>query len=92
VLALMQQSKILLHPSSYEGFATVYSEALYAGAHVVGFCKPMDTVFEHQHAVESEADMVREVEKILTHRDTDHSPILTYSITETCRKILSLYN
>jgi glycosyltransferase involved in cell wall biosynthesis len=31
VLKLMQRSKILLHPSSYEGFGIVCIEALYAG-------------------------------------------------------------
>jgi len=37
VLALMQRSKVFLHPSNYEGFSTVLSEALYAGVHVVSF-------------------------------------------------------
>jgi glycosyltransferase involved in cell wall biosynthesis len=47
VIGLMQRSKVFLHPSSYEGFATVYTEALYTGAQVVGFCQPMNTIFKN---------------------------------------------
>lgn len=92
ILQLMQLSKILLHTSAYEGFATVYSEALYAGAHVVCFCKPMNNVFKHQHVVISEAAMVGEVENILADPVLDNSPVLAFSIEATCKSILSLYN
>jgi glycosyltransferase involved in cell wall biosynthesis len=92
VLDLMQHSKILLHTSAYEGFATVYSEALYAGAHVVGFCRPMNDLFKHQHVAGSESEMAAQVDKILSDDQVDHSPVLTFPIEETCKKILSLYN
>ncbi|MEQ9412742.1 MAG: glycosyltransferase, partial [Cyclobacteriaceae bacterium] len=42
VLLEMQKSKILLHPSSYEGYSTACLEALYAGCHVVSFTKAED--------------------------------------------------
>src|SRR6185312_4174287 len=42
LLAFMQRSKIFLHPSSYEGFSMACQEALYAGCHVISFCKPME--------------------------------------------------
>ncbi len=92
VLTLMQQSKILLHTSSYEGFANVYSEALYAGAHVVGFCKPMNKIFDHQHVVQTEEEMTSTVDKILSGSIPDHNPVLTYSMEDTCKKMLSLFN
>jgi glycosyltransferase involved in cell wall biosynthesis len=92
VLRLMQHSKILLHTSAYEGFATVYSEALYAGTYVVGFCKPMNEIFKHQQVVASESAMINAVDEILAGIHLDHNPVLTYSIKETCKKIVSLYN
>ena len=91
VLALMQQSKILLHTSAYEGFGVVYAEALYAGAHVVGFCKPMNVLFQHQHVADDENSMIDMVDQILSGTDIDHSPVLTCHINETCSSILSLY-
>ena len=91
VLELMRSSTIFLHPSSYEGFATVLSEALYAGAHVVCFCKPMENVFKHQYVVATETEMINKVSELLNDRSRDHDRIITYPIEETCRKILSLY-
>ena len=34
-------------------------EALYAGCHVISFCKPMNTDFEHWHIVNTEEDMIK---------------------------------
>jgi glycosyltransferase involved in cell wall biosynthesis len=41
LLHLMLRSKVLLHPSAYEGFSTVCLEALTAGAWVVSLTRPM---------------------------------------------------
>jgi glycosyltransferase involved in cell wall biosynthesis len=90
-LALMEQSKILLHPSSYEGFATVYSEALYAGAHVIGFCKPMNSLIHHLHTVGSVPEMISVAERILANENVDHSPVLTRPIEDVCDEVLSLF-
>jgi len=92
VLDLMQQSKIFLHPSSYEGFGFVLSEALYAGAHVLSFCRPMNNIFKHHQVVISEAAMIDEVDKILSATVADHSAVLNFSIEETCSKVMSLYD
>lgn len=91
VINLMQRSKVLLHTSAYEGFATVFSEALYAGAHVVSFCKPMNTLFNHQHVVDSEKSMIDKVDHILSGIGIDHQPVMTYPIADACNKVLALY-
>jgi glycosyltransferase involved in cell wall biosynthesis len=91
VLSLMQRSKILLHPSRYEGFATVYPEALFAGAHVVGFCRPMNALIHHLHVVGNVQEMIGVTERILTNEQVDHSPVLTCPIEDVCETVLSLF-
>jgi len=91
VMGLMRRSKILLHPSSYEGFATVYTEALYAGAQVVGFCKPMNTIFKNQHVVKTIEEMISVTAALLSDNRLDHESVVTWPIETTCRKILALY-
>jgi glycosyltransferase involved in cell wall biosynthesis len=91
LLAMMMRSKVFLHPSAYEGFATVFSEALYAGLHVVGFCQPMKTIFKNQYVVNSEEEMTEKVSELLSNGNLSHKSIITYPIEETCGRILSLY-
>lgn len=91
VMTLMRRSKILLHPSSYEGFATVYTEALYAGAQVVGFCQPMKEIFPHQHVVETIPGMIDTVQALLADEQLQHRPVITWPIETTCSKVLALF-
>ena len=91
VKALMRRSKILLHPSSYEGFATVYTEALYAGAHVVGFCQPMNEIFKNQHVVKTPEEMTARVDALLNDTNLNHDSVITWPIEATCQKVLALY-
>ena len=53
VLEQMQRAKVLLHPSSYEGFSGVCLEALYAGAHVISFCQARTQEIKQWHIVSS---------------------------------------
>jgi glycosyltransferase involved in cell wall biosynthesis len=73
VLQLMQRSKILLHTSSYEGFGLVLSEALYAGAHVISFTKPMRQQFEHFTQVNTASEMIFKTIALLKQ------PLITYA-------------
>jgi glycosyltransferase involved in cell wall biosynthesis len=91
ILALMQQSRVLLHPSSYEGFGVVCLEALYAGAHVISFCRPQHAWIKHWHYVADSAAMLDETIKLLSMPDLDHTPVLPYSIDTTAREMLGLY-
>ena len=92
VLKLMQQSKVFLHTSSYEGFGVVCLEALYAGAQVVSYCKPMHADFEHHHIVKSQEDMRKKLLELLDNKKLNHDSVLTWPIEESCKKILSLYS
>jgi glycosyltransferase involved in cell wall biosynthesis len=91
VLQLMQRSKILLHPSAYEGFATVYTEALYAGMQVVGFVQPMQHGFKKLYIVQSAEEMIAAAAKLLARTDTRYEPVLTRHIDDTCRQVLALF-
>lgn len=91
VLALMQRSKVFLHPSNYEGFSTVLSEALYAGAHVVSFCKPMVKDFRHHYVVKTNEEMNKGVLKILSSKNLDHLPVLVCSVQQVAKNVISLF-
>jgi len=92
VLQLMQQSKIFLHTSEYEGYGTVLSEALYAGAQVVSFCKPMKETFEHEYLVSSKEKAVCKLMDILNDKNREHRRVLAYSINDVAEKILQLFH
>ena len=90
VLKLMQQSKILLHTSSYEGLSTVCLEALYAGAHVISFCYPFEHAVPHWHVVHSKEEMTARTIQILLDPDTDYQPILLHSMDDSARAFMNL--
>jgi glycosyltransferase involved in cell wall biosynthesis len=91
VLELMQQSKILLHPSSYEGFAAVCAEALYAGAKVVSFVQPMKQDFENWYVVKNEEEMFSCLDLLLDEKLRSGRRVLTYSSDRSAKEILALY-
>ena len=91
VLELMQASKIFLHPSSYEGYGAVMSEALYAGDHVISFCKPMDKDFRHHHVVKDKNEMNNELVTILKDTKRNHERVLMYSIQQVAKNMISLF-
>jgi glycosyltransferase involved in cell wall biosynthesis len=92
VLDLMQRARIFLHPSSYEGFGMVCAEALYAGAKVVSFCKPMTAGFRHQYVVQSASEMEMKVLELLSIENNTPERVLTFPMEECCRQVLSLYS
>jgi glycosyltransferase involved in cell wall biosynthesis len=91
ILDIMGESRILVHPSSYEGFSTVCAEALYAGAQVISYCQPMHTHFDHHHIVNTKDEMNKKLLELLDNRNLNHDSVLTWPIGEACKKILSLY-
>jgi glycosyltransferase involved in cell wall biosynthesis len=90
-LKLMQHSKILLHTSSYEGFGMVCTEALYAGAHVISFLKPMNANIKHWHIVNSKNDMVEKALEILLNDATKYTSVLPYSMDDTAIEIMKCF-
>jgi glycosyltransferase involved in cell wall biosynthesis len=92
VLALMERSRIFLHTSNYEGFGAVHAEALYAGAHVISFTKPMNNTFEHYCHVKNKEEMIQMVKGILKNKQVRHEPVLMYSVTDVAQQMMSLFS
>jgi glycosyltransferase involved in cell wall biosynthesis len=91
VLQLLRQSKILLHPSSYEGFGMVNLEALVAGAHVISFTKPMHNDIEHWHVVKDEAAMAAKAIELLQDKNTVYTSLLPYPMDDTAIQVMRLF-
>jgi glycosyltransferase involved in cell wall biosynthesis len=91
VLQWMQQAKVFLHPSSYEGFSGVCQEALAAGAHVISFCKPMKQDIEQWHIVGDKEEMKNLALEILLNPATTFEKIIPYSIHDTAKKMMKLF-
>ncbi|HYC29294.1 MAG TPA: glycosyltransferase family 4 protein [Chitinophagaceae bacterium] len=91
VLKLMQQSKIFLHTSNYEGFSTVCLEALYAGAHVISFCEPVATQIPHWHIVRTKEEMLQKLLELLS-KPLDHTPVMPYSMKDTAMAVMKLFS
>jgi hypothetical protein len=87
----MQRSKILLHPSSYEGLGMVCLEALYTGAHVISFCQPFKQPIPHWHIVKDEAEMTEKALQLLAQDDLDHFPVLPFEVNKVATQIISLF-
>jgi len=91
VLLLMKRSKIFLHPSNYEGFGVVCIEALYAGAHVISFSKPMNAAIDQWHIVTNEIGMLGQSVALLQDEHIDHKSVLFSSMDNCAAKMVKLF-
>jgi hypothetical protein len=88
----MTRARVLLHPSSYEGFSGVCLEALYAGAHVISLRRAMTSAVAHWHIAERWNDLPDLVMSVLEDPRADHSPVLVYSMDDSARKMMRLFD
>jgi len=91
VLQMMQRAKAFVHTSNYEGFGAVCLEALYAGAQVISFVKPMDATIENWYIAADETDMVNKLESLLTNPDASYQSVLPFSIQRNARAMMQLF-
>jgi glycosyltransferase involved in cell wall biosynthesis len=91
VLLLMQQAKIFLHTSRYEGFSMVCLEALYAGCQVISFCKPMHRDIHRWYVVQTKDEMAQKAYEILSVVNPGYGKACPYSIKETSSSIMKLF-
>jgi glycosyltransferase involved in cell wall biosynthesis len=92
VLRLMQRTKILLHPSSYEGFSGVCLEALSKGAHVISFCRAMNRDIEQWHIVSTREEMIQRATALLKSQATVYDNISLQTMGETAKKMMALFS
>jgi glycosyltransferase involved in cell wall biosynthesis len=92
VLRLMQQSKVLLHPSSYEGFGMVFLEALYAGCHVISFVKPMKGEIKNWHIVKTREEMLEKSLELVQDTHLSFDRVLVFSIEDSAKKLIKLFD
>lgn len=91
ILSNMQRTIVFLHTSSYEGFSTVCAEALYAGAYVISFCKPMQYDIPNWFIVQSADEMANVAWSLLSDRQSLHSSVTAYRIDDTVTNIMQLF-
>ncbi|MFB9843055.1 glycosyltransferase [Mucilaginibacter ginsenosidivorans] len=92
VLDMMGRAKIFVHTSAYEGFGVVCLEALYAGAQVVSFVKPMDAEIRNWHFAHMQDDMLKIVKGLLDDPGTDHTPVIPYLVDDSNKAIMKLFD
>lgn len=90
ILNTMQRAKIFLHPSSYEGFGMVCIEALYAGAQVISFCKPVEAPIKNWHIAENKEDMIEKARQLLEALPPPEK-VLPFSIEATATSVMKLF-
>lgn len=91
VLLLMQQAKVFLHPSAYEGLGVVNLEALYAGAHVISFVQPLDRRIKNWHIVRNKEEMAALAVALLSDPLLAHESVLVKDMHDTAREMLALF-
>ena len=92
VLRLMQRTNIFLHTAAYEGFGMVCLEALYGGARVISFCKPMNIIIDHWEIARNHEDMLKLLDEGLKNPLGNHQSVLPFSIDETVQSIMKLFD
>jgi glycosyltransferase involved in cell wall biosynthesis len=90
-LQWLSRSRILLHPSAYEGFSGACLEALYAGAHVISFCDPMAGRIPHWHVVKDVEEMADCALRLLEDPATDHGRVLVHAMDESAARLMGLF-
>jgi hypothetical protein len=76
----------------YEGFGAVCIEALYAGAHVISFCDPMETTIQRWTIAKSSEEMTKKTLEILSKDNINHDPVLLYSMSDTAKAVMNLFH
>lgn len=91
VLQWMQRTKVFLHPSCYEGFVMVCLEALYAGAKVISFVRPMNKEIKNWYHVNDIQEMFQKTMNLLSLPHIEHEIVDDFIIETTATKMMGLF-
>lgn len=90
IFKLMQRSKILIHPSRFEGFGYVFAEALVNGMNVVSFNVGYAQDNPKWFIAKNDKDFINIIKKLLG--DTlNYDSVNLFHLNETLNKYASLY-
>lgn len=89
VLKLMKKTRILLHPSSFEGFSGACLETLAAGAHVISITRPMKQDIDHWHIVTAEMLNQKIIEFL--QKPLEHQPVIPFPMEQTTKNVMTLF-
>jgi glycosyltransferase involved in cell wall biosynthesis len=91
VLAMMQRSRVFLHTSSYEGYSTVLSEALYAGCHVVSLVNAMDQRPSQHYVPDNSEHLPVIIKSLLNNKSLDHERVLVHPLETVTARMMALF-
>ena len=92
VLQWMQRGKVFLHPSSYEGFSIACLEALWSGADVLSFVRPMNKEIENWYVLKNKEEMIQKAIEILISPKAEYKSIIPYTFEQTVEKFSKLFS
>lgn len=87
----MNKSKILVHPSSFEGASTVILEAMYYGCNVVSFTIPAENMPDTFFKVESKEEMIITAGALL-ERGVINKSVVVNTCASTSKVLMKLLN
>lgn len=90
-LQLMMQSKLLLHPSSFEGASTVILEALYYKCYAISITVPHEQMPATFFKVNTLEEMIKKTEEVLSLPDNEISYCVNTS-DESAKKLMEVFN
>jgi glycosyltransferase involved in cell wall biosynthesis len=91
VPSFLGRSKLLLHPSVYEGYGVVCLEALAAGCHVVSFIPVEPKPVMNWNVVDTKEAMTGKCMEILQLPDTAFYPVVPHRMEDCVRDVMKLY-
>lgn len=93
VIEKMQESKILLHTSRFEGQGLIITEALASGAYVVCFPVGIASDLIHEKLVtgNSKEELEQHILSILSMQEQDFTPVIYRTIQQTCWEYYAIY-
>lgn len=90
LLHYMQRAKLFVHPSYYEGFGCVCTEALLAGAYVIRFTQPMKKNMPNSITVPTKLEMINQSIELLEQYIVP-APVNEYPVQAMTEKLGGLF-
>jgi glycosyltransferase involved in cell wall biosynthesis len=90
IFKLMQRSKILIHPSSFEGSGFVFAEALVNGMNIVSFNVGYAQELPKWFIAKDEKDFIQIAKNLIT-TSMDYNPVNPFPLVETVERYAGIY-